>query len=615
MKPAPPASQNFNAWAKLFPLAVFAVYFYLFLEWLFFVTKPSFMDYLNLGEKLGIWLLPGLIIAGSCLLVLLVFFALGWLLRRTRFHAIFIWLGAIFPSVFFAFTGLMFVDNFTYTVLRFGIIHTQGIQRGLYALAFLIFFAWLYRQVILSLGSRPPAPRLDRQDTLRLIAAALILCISIPFAGNLFATRKPGQSALTPGQPTHRPNILLIGSDGLDATDMSIDGNLPDTTPFLRSFAQNALLSLNNFPNANFTSGSLVSMFTSKLPTQTRMLYPPDILKGSDAFEHLPGMLKKFGYYNAEVSVDYYGDSSVFNLQDSFVMMNGRSDTIGRLYTFSRSYLPEDAAYFLSMISKRLSDRIFHIFYLRSMPNPYAEVRQKLNNMSDEDRVGQIISLFSDINQPLFIHAHLMGTHTNETQIYHQGIREFDDNMHHLVDELGQMGRLENTLIVVYTDHGFGNVSHVRLPLLFHFPNAAYTGTLSSNTQNMDIAPTILTYLGVQPPQWMNGQSLIDAQLPANRPIFSAAPNFRADEDNLMQLDLTKINPPYYQFGSIEMVVCQNWYELNTTNFTWQQGEVEDYSSACPPTDLPTLSAAQQMILARLKQDGFDTASLEKTLH
>lgn len=607
------ARTNWVDWGRLFPLAVFAIFFFFFMEWLFWVTKPSFMDYLPILTKLGIWLLPGLVITAASLPFLLALFAASFLPGLARFSRVFVGAGALLPAGFLAASGLLLLDNFTYTVFRWGVVSTQGWQRGAYAVLFLAFFAWVYIRILRGLFQRRknrPGPAFKP----RLYAAGGLLILAALLGGSLFLNAESADSLLAVGEPTRRPNILLIGSDGLDASSLSMYGNTPDTTPFLRSFTQDALLALNNFPNANFTSASLVSMFTSKLPTQTRMLYPPDILKGSDAFQHLPGILKQAGYYNAEISVDFYADPSVFNLQDGFVMMNGRSDTIGRLYTFSRSYLPEDAAYFLSMTAKRLTDRLFHIAYFRTMPNPYAEVRQKLSNMTDQDRIGQIVSLFRDIDQPLFVHAHLMETHQNESDLYKLGVANFDEQMRFLITELDLMGRLENTVVVVYTDHGFANVSHVRVPLLFRFPNGENAGQIPSNTQNMDIAPTLLDYIGIQPPEWMNGNSLLAGQPPADRPIFSAAPNFRADEDNLMQLDLSKIEPPFYQFGVIEMVVCQNWYSANTTTLTWEEGIVAGHLNPCPDGELPTTAQAQELLLAQLKEHGFDTTVLEQAL-
>jgi hypothetical protein len=374
------------------------------------------------------------------------------------------------------------------------------------------------------------------------------------------------------------------------------------------------LLAENNFPNANITAGSLASIFTSKLPTQTRLMYPPDILRGADALEHLPGLLKNAGYYNAEISVDYYADPAVLNLQNSFVMVNGRSATVGRLYTLTRGFLPEDAAYFLSSTAKRLSERVFHIFYIQTMENPYVAVNQKLNTMSDQDRLGRVISLFRDVQQPLFIHVHLMGTHTNDDAVYAQGVVDFDNNMRALMAELRSIGRLDNTLVIVYTDHGYGDVSNERIPLLFHFPGGQHAGTITANTQNLDIAPTILDALGVPPPAWMEGVSLLRGEPPVARPIFSAAPGFRVDENDRLQLDLSKVRPPFYQFGTVGMVICQNWYALDTATLTWSAGVVRGYPTPCPAGALPDTPAAQQLLLGQLETEGFDVAAARQSL-
>ena len=88
------------------------------------------------------------------------------------------------------------------------------------------------------------------------------------------------------------PNIILLGSDGLNADNMSVYGYDKDTTPRLRELAQTSLVAENAFTNAGNTAGSVVSILSGKLPTQTRVLYPPDILTDLAAFQHLPGILK-----------------------------------------------------------------------------------------------------------------------------------------------------------------------------------------------------------------------------------------------------------------------------------------------------------------------------------
>jgi hypothetical protein len=137
----------------------------------------------------------------------------------------------------------------------------------------------------------------------------------------------------------------------------------------------------------------------------------------------------------------------------------------------------------------------------------------------------------------------------------------------------------------------------------------------SSNPRILDIAPTILDYLGITPPDWMGGQSLLQGEPPATRPIFSAYPNFRVEnEEKMLQLDLSKIKPPFYQFGIIGMAVCQKWYSVDTTAQTWKVEEIAGYPTPCEANSLPSDSQAQQMILQQLQADHFDVSSLKTRL-
>jgi hypothetical protein len=582
------------------------------LGWLFLVTKPSFMDLMQLGQKVGILSLSVLATAVAGLLVLIVLFALSLLPWWSRRWKIFYFLGGILPASFFAATILTLVDNFTYTVFKFGILTSNGIQRGIYGFIFLLLWAgcaaWVYRR--LSRQSR--RKRVSSSLKVQISLAAAILVVAGISGAVFYHSSKQANPVAATGTAVRHPNILLIATDGLDADHTSVYNSATNTTPFLKTFAQSTLLSENNFPNANETAGSLVSLFTGRLPEATRTLYPPDILKGSDAFEHFPEILKSQGYYNAEISVDYYADMTNLNLQDSFVMVNGRSTTLGSLYTLSREIIPEDAAYFLSSVAKGLSDRILHMYYIRTISNPYSEVILPMETTTDQDRIDQLMGLFQTVHQPLFVHVHMMGTHGDSWDNYDQEVAAYDGYMKQVIDGLNRMGKLDQTMIIVYTDHGFQDVTNVRIPLMIRFPNGEYAGKITNNTQNLDIAPTILDYLGIQPPSWMTGQSLLKGEPPADRPIFSAAPNYRSgNAKNELQLDLSKIQPPFYQFGTIGMVVCQKWYTLDTAHLTWQQGDIQGYPTPCAAASLPSQAQAQQSIVDMLKANGFDVSALE----
>ncbi len=598
------------AWRYLFSLSFMAVYLLVFMAWLFDVTKPSFMDSMGFGEKLGILALSGLLTAAPVLLAQAALFGISRLPGIRRAEKAFLILGSLLPAATIALIVLTLADNFTYTVLKFGILTSKGGQRGIYAATFsllcLASVIWVNRRLLRQARRKRLSPGLKAQQLL----GAATLVPSLVVGAVFYKSAGPASAALDVNSATKHPNILLIGSDGLDVDRMSVYGYSTDTTPFLKTFAPGTLFAENNFPNANITAGSLVSLFTGKLPTVTRTLYPPDILQGQDAFQHLPDILKNEGYYNAELSVDYYADMNNLNMQDSFVMVNGRSTALGSLYTTSREIIPEDAAYFLSSTAKGFSDRLMQIFYIKTISNPYSEVTLPLETTTDQERVDQAMTLFETIQQPLFVHVHMMGTHSGSWTNYDQEIKDFDGYMQQVIERLTKMGKLDQTVIIVYTDHGFQNVTNVRIPLMIRFPNGEHAGVITHNTQNLDIAPTVLDYLGILPPAWMGGQSLLEGEPPAARPIFSAAPNYRSgNSKNELQLDLSKIKPPFYQFGTISMVVCQKWYALDTSKLSWQEGEIQDYPTPCAASSLPTDAQARLAILDEMRADGFDISS------
>ena len=607
-------SRKYASWWSLMISTILASYFFVFIEWLFDVTRPSFMSLLPFATKLGILLLSGLALAGVSFLLLLLWFAASLAPWWSKHWRVFVGIGSIVPGIILASAALLMIDNFTYTVFKFGIVSTAGVLRGIYGLLFLILLAgftlWVFRNIF----NQTSEKRAETPARLQTLTCTAILLISVPLGGRLYLTGKPAKAAIpnTDAAPARQPNILLIGSDGLNDEFLSLYGYEKDTTPFLKEFAKNALLAENNFTNANVTTGSLTSMFTGKLPLQTHVQFPPDILKGANAYEHLPGILKREGYYTALISVDYYGDANAFNLQDGFVTVNGRSAAASKLYAFSRHYLPEDSSFFLSTVAQRLSDRVLHIYYIRTMVNPYAAVTQKLDSSSDPVRMEQLFKLLRNTHQPLFLQVYMMGTHIFLYDDYDQAVRNFDGYVQEVVNELKRTGKLDQTVIVIYTDHGKTNQRKVRTPLLIRFPNGEYAGKIVNNTQNLDIPPTILDYLGLKKPDWMAGRSLLKGEPPADRPIFSTSTSYSTGNGKgQLMLDMSKIKPPFYQFENIDMIICNHWYTADTSKLSWQAGVIQNYPTPCDPSKLPDNRQAQQIMLDELKHDGYDVSTLE----
>jgi N-acetylglucosamine-6-sulfatase len=97
-----------------------------------------------------------------------------------------------------------------------------------------------------------------------------------------------------------------------------------------------------------------------------------------------------------------------------------------------------------------------------------------------------------------------------------------DESLGRILDVLEEKGELENTVVVVTSDHGFFYGEHglseerrlayeesLRIPLVVRYPPLVKAGTLiDSMVLTLDLAPTFLELGGV-PPEPLDGRSLV----------------------------------------------------------------------------------------------------------
>ena len=96
----------------------------------------------------------------------------------------------------------------------------------------------------------------------------------------------------------------------------------------------------------------------------------------------------------------------------------------------------------------------------------------------------------------------------------YDNIAAMDRQVGLLIGELEQAGRLDDTVIMVFSDHGVGLPrgkrciydSGTRVPLIIRWPEAGNRGQVEDRVVSFeDFAPTALSILGVAPPSWMDG--------------------------------------------------------------------------------------------------------------
>ncbi|MCX6055010.1 MAG: sulfatase-like hydrolase/transferase [Chloroflexi bacterium] len=617
---------------SLMVVTVLISFLYVFMEWVFIITKPSFINTSQFFEKGMIFLNSASLLAIVSCLGLLPFFLSFLVFRSKTVRSILGIVFSILPTFILSATILLLVDNFTYTVFKFGIVSTKGILRVLYACAFLLGMIWVNRRVLnltyaIDKGTKKDPSR-HQKRSLPLLLILLFTLAGIPAITALnpdrFKTQPSASSSLK-----RMPDILLITGDGINAAKLSVYGFEKDTTPFLKEFAKTSLVAQNAFSNAQGTIGSTTSLLTGKYPEDTRVLAASDILQGDDAFQHLPAILKENGYQTVQLSYSYYADAFHVNIQGGFDEANGQSPVESRFYTLIGSVLPTNYYYFIHELITRVTDRLGHLFFLKDMSNPYLQVTEAPEKFNDQQKLEYALTLIEKSDRPLFIHLHWMGTHGPryypieqrfskgedieaqgkfDEALYLDSILEFDQAVSKIYDALSDQGTKDNAILIVASDHT-QRWTIARIPLIIHFPDSKHAGEIPFNVQNLDIAPTLLDYLEINPPDWMEGRSILSASDPS-RPIFLAAIGSSTKDAVTDEVFYPDPVAPFFQFGKMAVILCNRWYQLDLSTLRMSNGQVTPYQGDCPNEPIDRTNALS-LLIEHLKTYGFDTATLQ----
>ena len=622
---APPAEAQPSAAPRgELALPVLAAYALILSEWLFFATKASFLTRFGLVERVGIGLAAALPVAVVAVLlqVLLEILLAG---HRSRVAAM---ARALPAAVLAAALLLLLVENFTYVVFGFSALSTDSrLVRAGYGLFFALLLlgtsVWVDRR-----RARRTAPGgcLPAGVLLGLSVVAAVALAVAGSAGGGGQRRHASEggpqepsAAAAPVEAARRPNILFLSADGISASRTSLYGYRRDTTPFLRRFAAASVVYDNAFPNVSRTYGSLLSMLSGAPPEATRTAFPPAILVGSDAFDHLPRLLREVGYTTAQVTIRDYADAVDANMRLAFDDANGRKvDHLPAALmwaTRTGGLLP--AWYLVEQVGRRLADRVVHVLGLRQVRGGFEFVIDKHRSvyLSDATRMPALLAAL-DMPEPWFLHVHLMDTHCcgwpglppnppNKAvaAAYDSEIAVADRRFAQAVGGLRDRKLLARTLIVFSSDHGIGWSTDERVPLMIHFPGSAGKGRMHENVQLLDVAPTVLEYLGLPAAPWMTGTSLLHRP-PADRPLLSFnRAEFLPYAANPRVKVIAEPGPPWYGAASVGLVACDAFFDLDlATGAIAEKRLARRGRSRC---QAPAAGAARDLIVGRLRSHGF----------
>lgn len=457
-------------------------------------------------------------------------------------------------------------------------------------------------------------PKINRRDFLKTSAAVLT---SATFAG--------AAQMLSPAhsQNTAKPNILILVFDAMSARHLSLYGYPRRTTPNLEKFAERASVYHQHYSAGNFTTSGTASMLTGMYPwthrafnyrgmvdrslvdrnifnlvgsEYTRFAFTQnlwaDILLSQferdldfhlpcDSYSQVVHSLVQPDDIRHDRRLAYYAFQDFLNLRvddptafpgSLFVASADLARAIATKNTISADYprgLPTnydysyDNANVLEGMGRFIADRVlpaspsFAYFHLWSPHDPYNARKDFIGIFKDK------LELHAKSRHP-FAGSNYSEEHLREYRLYYdEYIADLDTEFGRLMTNLEASGVLENSYVVVTSDHGElferGELGHAsalmyapvtHIPLLISAPGQRTRSDFHSLTSNLDLLPTLQQIAGKEVPAWSEGRLLpgFGGIEDASRSIFPMIAKDNAAFRPIQHATFSMIKMPYELF-------------------------------------------------------------------
>ena len=327
-----------------------------------------------------------------------------------------------------------------------------------------------------------------------IVVALLSTFVEIRLPGDW--DRRPRGSAedITRLRDRNDLNVLFILVDTLRAERLGSYGYERDTSPMLDRLARSGVRFERHLAQSSWTKASMASLWTGLYPARTGVTRFDDVVP--EAARMAAEILREAGF-----------------------------QTIG---LYRNGWLNPTFGF----------DQGFEVYQRPVVTPPPPNLRRENPTLKDGGTDEGIIESAVEFlrvggQRRWFLYLHLMDLHeytygeesalfgSTYSDIYDNSIRWTDAAIEFLLESLSELGELENTLIAVASDHGEAFLErrfegHARrvyresteVPFLLSFPFRLEPGVVvEARTSNVDVWPTILDLLGLDPPQGIDGRS------------------------------------------------------------------------------------------------------------
>jgi len=358
------------------------------------------------------------------------------------------------------------------------------------------------------------------------------------------------------GQGEVRPNVLWIVWDTARADHLGLYGSDRDTTPFLDEWAKNARVFENCLSTAGYTLPSHAAMFTGLLPSENCANNGNKSL--GDQYTTIAELLQGAGYrtylYSANPNIsaarnfaqgfdvaehpwiEKYHDRAIALVRSKLPDYDNSSELRARLDDASAGTagltpwnikaageIARDAA--VSWLEGSDPDKPYFVFmnYMEAH-RPYIPPRGFREQLMTPDQVNASYEVDRSW-LPMWEFTFGLRDYTDEEieltrATYDAAVLELDAMLKELLEDLKQRGHLDDTVVIVTSDHGehlgeqhmldhqysvYQALLHV--PLVVHYPPRFAPGRDDRPVMNFDLFPTLVELTGVEPPAGPQSQA------------------------------------------------------------------------------------------------------------
>ncbi len=316
-------------------------------------------------------------------------------------------------------------------------------------------------------------------------------------------------------------NVIILVLDAARADHFGCYGYPRETTPNTDRIAGASLVFEQHFSQFPHTRSSTSSLFTGQYPDTHGVIAMEGELSNDFTLEQA---MRSAGFETAFISTSVVA-SPVMGIGDDFDYVSARTrgpGGVGRTGTTRRNP-GEVLAELPKWLDERKGKRFYAYIHFLQPHQPYnaPEEMQQLFANSKPPNLWQGGFVYPEIKRA-FTKKPKMPARKN-ANLYDANLRYGDSGVGELEKILAERNLLDNTLLIITSDHGeaFGEHGylghreglydeHVHIPLVIRFPGGKTpVGRVRALSETVDILPTILDLFALPIPSTVQGKSLL----------------------------------------------------------------------------------------------------------